>query len=313
MLTRFAVKKGGLTAFRRLRGREYKGLLVEPMECVLFRKQGHNPCKLGARWDKGVWFGKKSDTDEHIIGTPLGQVLARTFARRPDSRRWQFELLSPVVCTPWEPKASLIPTAPVPRQRYLTRAIIERLGRIADCSACAGAGSVHSADCRQRLEALLKAEEEQRATRLDDPPAETNPPAASSAAAASSFAAPAGTSTQTPTTGPVDVDMSRARSSGSALRLPVSRGALDSSMTPSAPAASSASSPFRRSRSAADLADSRPFEISAGDPMITAAAFSALPDSKRQRTLGGVGICMIALGVCRGDGELGHRSHLRPH
>lgn len=99
-------------AFGRFRGREFKGFLVEPMECVLFRKQGHSPSKLEARWAKGIWFGKKSDRGEHIIGTSLGQVLARTLARRPDSRRWQSEALSPLVCTPWEPKASLTPIAP---------------------------------------------------------------------------------------------------------------------------------------------------------------------------------------------------------
>lgn len=144
VLTRFAVKKDGLTAFRRLRGREYRGLLVEPLEGVLYKKQGLQASKLEVRWATGIWFGKKSDTDDHIIGTSLGQVLARTIAHRPESRRWQPELLQPVICTPWEPSSTLTPPEPTTRVRYLTRAIIERLGKTADCPAFSGTGPAHA-------------------------------------------------------------------------------------------------------------------------------------------------------------------------
>lgn len=142
VVTRFAVKKDGLTAYRRLRGREYRGLLVGPMEGILYRKQGVNPSKLEASWDKGVWLGKKSDT-----GTSLGQVVARTLARRPDSRRWQLELLQPIVCTPWEPWATLAPSESgepwTARLRRSWRDSLESVSRPAGVSLEGRGGAAH--------------------------------------------------------------------------------------------------------------------------------------------------------------------------
>ena len=109
-------------------------------------------------------MGKAASTDEHLLGTAAGRETARTVTRRPEGKRWSQHLFAQVVCTPWEPKASLSPQPQLPRQRYITKAIVERLGATPGCAACAGLGGPHTHNCRARLEKIL-AEEDERATR----------------------------------------------------------------------------------------------------------------------------------------------------
>ena len=63
ILTRYAVKDNEL-----LRGKDYRSIVVEFAECVLFKLAGAQP-KLASRWEKGIWLGKRNSTDEHIVGT----------------------------------------------------------------------------------------------------------------------------------------------------------------------------------------------------------------------------------------------------
>jgi hypothetical protein len=96
-LTRFSISDDGLTPFRKLRGREFGGAVAEFGETVLY----HDPTpgsKFAKKWLKGLWLGKMGTTDEHILGTASGRVLARTVARRPEQKRWSGDLLSKVIC-----------------------------------------------------------------------------------------------------------------------------------------------------------------------------------------------------------------------
>ena len=87
ILTRYAMKDNGMTPYRLLRGKDYRGIVVEFAECVLFKLAGAQP-KLARRWEKGIWLGKRNSTDEHILGTEIGTTVARTIQRRPEEHRW---------------------------------------------------------------------------------------------------------------------------------------------------------------------------------------------------------------------------------
>ena len=120
ILTRYAVKESGLTPFRMLRGRDYNGVVVEIGECVLFKFLQPVP-KLAPRWEIGVWLGKKSASDEHIIGYDGGLQYARTVQRRAEDHRWSQKTFATLQGNPWDVKA-VEAARPEVRQRYLTKA-----------------------------------------------------------------------------------------------------------------------------------------------------------------------------------------------
>lgn len=116
-----------------------------------------------------------------------------------------------VLGAPWEPRASLQPAELATQARYFTRAIIDRLGRLVDCPASAGAWPTHSNVCRDRLEGLLKAEGEKTpslARGEGNAPVETAREGQTAPAAASSSAgAGASTSASHRASSSRDVDM----------------------------------------------------------------------------------------------------------
>ena len=79
---------------------------------------------------------KMSSADEHIVETSTGRQLARTAARRPEIVHGF--VLAQVVCSPPEPKLSLLPAVQAQLQVYLTRRVMEMFGPTAGCKACAG-------------------------------------------------------------------------------------------------------------------------------------------------------------------------------
>eukprot|EP00971_Amphidinium_carterae_P341162 6479842-Amphidinium_carterae.1 len=118
--------------------------------------------KLEPRWMRGVWLGKLETTDEHIIGTETGlsgRVTSRSVMRRPESRRWDAKFLQKIICSTWAPTASMDPPVAAPTQRYITRAIIDRLGATAGCPACEGKAGPHTRACRENFEKQLRIEE----------------------------------------------------------------------------------------------------------------------------------------------------------
>ena len=138
LLTRYAIKENGLTPYRMLRGRDYNGVIVEFAEVVLYKIPGLQP-KLASRWEKGLWLAKRNSTDEHILGTAEGTTTARTVQRRPEEHRWSKDVFKQLVATPMQPRATLDGREPEPRQKYITKAIMDRLGRTPGCAACEGA------------------------------------------------------------------------------------------------------------------------------------------------------------------------------
>ena len=108
LLTIYQVSRDGKTAYERLLGKRYKGEMIEFGARVLHRipgwtKPGSEVGKFAARWDHGIWLGKRWGSGEHVIGTPDGIVRSRGIRKLPREDAWDWEALHAVKGTPWDP------------------------------------------------------------------------------------------------------------------------------------------------------------------------------------------------------------------
>ena len=74
ILIKFKVGHDGRTAYERLKGKQYKGEVLEFASSVLHRVPDKARGGLMMeRWLPGVWLGKRFTTDEHVVG--LGSMV----------------------------------------------------------------------------------------------------------------------------------------------------------------------------------------------------------------------------------------------
>ena len=81
----------------------YQSPILLVGEAVACRRPGTLVNKLESVWLEGIWLGRDSKTDEHLIGTPNGMVRCRALKRRVERRRWDTNLLNAMVWDPWNP------------------------------------------------------------------------------------------------------------------------------------------------------------------------------------------------------------------
>ena len=101
---RFVYKASGRTAFEELKMVKYISPVLQFGESVLARRSGVPDNRLSSAWISGLWLGRSSQTNEHIVGTSSGIVMARTVKAKPDEDRWckaEFEMM---VYPPWSQK-----------------------------------------------------------------------------------------------------------------------------------------------------------------------------------------------------------------
>ena len=72
-------------------------------EAVAGRQPGALCSRFKSAWFKGIWLGRDSKTDEHLIGTPNGMVRCRALKHRVERRRWDIDLLNAMIWNPWSP------------------------------------------------------------------------------------------------------------------------------------------------------------------------------------------------------------------
>ena len=95
-LNKGLVGPDGRTAYERVRGRKYGGLLFEFGQVVLSRLPGKPVGGVVApRWIKGIWLGKLWGTDEHIVSEPGGRVI-RARSVKPHVETWDRKLFDDV-------------------------------------------------------------------------------------------------------------------------------------------------------------------------------------------------------------------------
>ena len=176
LITRFLVKDDGRTPYERLRGRDYKGEIVDYAEVVHYKLEAERVGKLDPQASVGVWLGKSLSSDEHLIGTSQGIRRCRSIWRRPENKRWEQARLNAVTGTPWQPKGRLTivpqdnqrlpaPGTPAPgtpgggRQRsvYITVERQIKHGPTPGCPGCHCSDDdpkKHSKACRLRFESI---------------------------------------------------------------------------------------------------------------------------------------------------------------
>ena len=167
LISRFLVKQDGRSPYERLRGRDFRGEVVECCEVVHYKLDREKTGKLDNQSSVGVWLGKSLASDEHFLGTTQGIRRCRSIWRRPEERRWEVKYLDGMVGLPWQPKGepTVVPShnqAPsTPARRapsvYITLERQLKHGPTPGCPGCHCDDTdpkPHNAECRQRFEKL---------------------------------------------------------------------------------------------------------------------------------------------------------------
>ena len=111
--TRFHKRQDSTTtAYEKIRHMSYQSPILLVGEAVACRRPGALVNKLESAWLEGIWLGRDSKTDEHLIVTPNGMVRSRALKRRVERRRWDTTLLNAMIWDPWK-------STPVTRGRPL--------------------------------------------------------------------------------------------------------------------------------------------------------------------------------------------------
>ena len=97
------VGQDGRTAWERVRGKKYRGEVLEFGRRVHHRFPG-KPAGgvMDRRWGYGIWLGKRACSDEHIIAHEDGTIVrTSSVAVLPLSESWKSEIVMNLNATPW--------------------------------------------------------------------------------------------------------------------------------------------------------------------------------------------------------------------
>ncbi|CAK0848099.1 unnamed protein product, partial [Prorocentrum cordatum] len=94
-------RSSGRTSFEELRLAPYTSPMLEFGETVIGKEHTELQDKLGTAWCKGLWLGRSSKSDAHLIGTAAGVVQARTVKQLTTEGSFDMEMLKAMRWTPW--------------------------------------------------------------------------------------------------------------------------------------------------------------------------------------------------------------------
>ena len=164
------------TPYERLRGRTYKGSIIEPFESCHYKVADAEKGKLDAQTNTGIWLGKSLQSDEHLVATEHGIRRCRTIWRKPERLRWNLKGFQSWVGLPWQPRGPPTPTpeairsgvtnpgTPVPgtpgvkKGVYITVGQQLKHGMTPGCQSSDEHPKRHHAECRARFEKLISEE-----------------------------------------------------------------------------------------------------------------------------------------------------------
>ena len=189
VLNKFQVQKDGLTAYEKVKGREYSGLMLEFGSVVLHKASAKvQGGVMAPRWLKGVWLGKRFGTEEHVIATPEGNVFRSCAVKPHPEIQFDTKIFDAIKGSPWNPQGFdgdeagleppehtgnlprvMIPRSvetaiPQARRVLISREYLDRFGFTPGCPKCTAisVGDTtkpslgHNGDCRERIEKLMK-------------------------------------------------------------------------------------------------------------------------------------------------------------
>ena len=70
-LNRYLEHSDGRASYERRWGRKYNHAVCTFGETILFKNPSHN-FKASSAWERGIWLGKDTESEEHIVGTKEG-------------------------------------------------------------------------------------------------------------------------------------------------------------------------------------------------------------------------------------------------
>ena len=129
--------------------------------------------KGDSRWSQGLWLGKVEASDEHIVGQGARVYKTRTVRRQPEDKRWSLEAVDALRALPWGEAGQVTDAARTTKRRYITRAVVDLHGATEGCRGCAGTAKRHSTRCATRFDEIFAKQDEDRAARFPQAPAES--------------------------------------------------------------------------------------------------------------------------------------------
>eukprot|EP00971_Amphidinium_carterae_P283385 5625998-Amphidinium_carterae.1 len=192
VLTKYVIGKDGMSAYRRLKGKNYRGVVYEFGQRVLYRISGKpQGSSMMPRWLSGIWLGKRFASDENILATERGHVVrARGVRSISQDHLYDETLLEKVVGVPWNtdgqgeeeeeavrvlplPLPELPPQAEsewnrAPKAPRIRREHLVRLGYTPTCPKCRAIARndrtqptlAHTPQCRKRVYEDLQSDPE---------------------------------------------------------------------------------------------------------------------------------------------------------
>jgi hypothetical protein len=96
---------GGLTAYRKWKGKEFDKHVAEFGERVMYLKSDSaGKDKFNSRWEEGAYLGLRDESGESIIGTKEGVIKGKDFRRMTEGKdRWNKDTFNSFNGVPWEP------------------------------------------------------------------------------------------------------------------------------------------------------------------------------------------------------------------
>ena len=160
LLSRFQTHTDGNTSYKAVHGYVYSSQIF-PFGQTVWVKAGRATHPTEIDWLDGIWVGRVSKSDEHLVLTERRAIFSRTVRPHPQGEH-VMEIFDKVRGLPWNPSGRVEPIVrsdepppvqlPTSRQEYL-----REFGKTANCRACEGIrGRHHTKFCQDRFEAWQK-------------------------------------------------------------------------------------------------------------------------------------------------------------
>ena len=104
-----------MAPYEKIRGQKYRKEIQPLGEQVLARRPRANVNQHLQPWVTGLWLGRDTLSDEHLIGTAAGVMRSRAVRRLQEPIRWVPVVLNAMLFTPWSPHLNL-PGRPRPQR-----------------------------------------------------------------------------------------------------------------------------------------------------------------------------------------------------
>ena len=101
LITRYLTHADGLTSYQRRWDRQFSSPLCVFGETVQTKLSVKRANKYEGDWKTGIWLGRDSETNEHLIALDSGVIRSRTVRRFPEPEQYQLQVYRAMKGTLW--------------------------------------------------------------------------------------------------------------------------------------------------------------------------------------------------------------------